>query len=111
MTCLPACLNRPHRNSTPPHSHIHRTAGFALVKFENADVAGMAIAGLNGYQLDGRPIQVRFDRQADGPGGAGGGGGGGGMDGGMGGGEPGAWCWCIVCVGWWRVVVMDGSYY
>lgn len=64
-------------------------AGFALVKFENADVAGMAIAGLNGYQLDGRPIQVRFDRQADGPGGAGGGGGG--VDGGLGGGEPGAW--------------------
>jgi hypothetical protein len=29
------------------------------VKFENADVAGMAIAGLNGYQVDGRPIQVR----------------------------------------------------
>lgn len=52
-------------------------AGFALVKFENAEVAGMAIAGLNGYQLDGRPIQVRFDRQGeDGQGGGGGGEGG-----------------------------------
>jgi hypothetical protein len=48
------------------------------VKFENAEVAGMAIAGLNGFQVDGRPIQVRFDRQAseDGQGGGGGGGGG-----------------------------------
>jgi RNA recognition motif-containing protein len=40
-----------------------RSRGFALVKFTDAEVAGVAITNLNGYQLEGRPIQVRFDRQ------------------------------------------------
>lgn len=91
-TCIVPIPSPP--TQPPPATTPSPPAGFALVKFENADVAGMAIAGLNGFQVDGRPIQVRFDRQADGPGGMGGGGmggmGGHMMDGAMGGGEPGA---------------------
>lgn len=43
---LTLILDRSHHGSPHPHN-----AGFALVKFENAEVAGMAIAGLNGYQV------------------------------------------------------------
>ncbi|GAB5033406.1 rna binding protein [Nannochloropsis oceanica] len=48
-----------------------RSRGFALVKFTDTEVADLAIANLNGYELEGRLIQVRFDRQ-QGEGGEGG---------------------------------------
>ena len=70
-----------------------RSRGFAFVEMENEGEADQAITALNGYQLDGRALNVnearpKPDRGFGGGGGNRGFGGGGGRPGG-GGGRPG----------------------
>jgi cold-inducible RNA-binding protein len=73
-----------------------RSRGFAFVEMANPSEADQAIAALNGYQLDGRALNVnearpKPDRGFGGGGGGGrgfGGGGGGGRGAGGGGGRP-----------------------
>ena len=69
-----------------------RSRGFAFVEMENETEADQAISALNGYQMDGRALNVNEARPKPerGFGAAGGGGGrGGGFGGGGGGGRPG----------------------
>ena len=67
-----------------------RSRGFAFVEMENEGEADQAIAALNGYTLDGRPLNVNEARPKPDRGfGGGGGGGGGGRGFGGGGGRPG----------------------
>eukprot|EP00954_Amorphochlora_amoebiformis_P014033 1100171-Amorphochlora_amoeboformis.AAC.1 len=40
-----------------------RSRGWAIVKFEDKANASAAIKALNGYNLDGRTIEVRFDNK------------------------------------------------
>lgn len=63
-----------------------RPKGSGIVVFENPDDARSAIQQFNGYDWQGRMIEVREDRYAGGGMGYGGRGGYGGMRGGMGGG-------------------------
>ncbi|MDX2436769.1 MAG: RNA-binding protein [Acidobacteriota bacterium] len=67
-----------------------RSRGFGFVTFNDDEAADKAIAAMNGFQLDGRPIRVDVaqDRRS---GGGGGGGGGGGYRGGDGDGGGGGW--------------------
>ncbi len=69
-----------------------RSRGFGFVTFNDDEAADKAIAAMNGFQLDGRPIRVDVaqDRRSGG-GGRGGGGGGGGYRGGDGDGGGGGW--------------------
>jgi len=61
-----------------------RSRGFGFVTMSDANAARTAIEELNGYELDGRPLNVSEARaKADRP--RGGGGGGGGYGGGRGG--------------------------
>ncbi len=64
-----------------------RSRGFAFVEMENENEADQAISALNGYQLDGRALNVNEARPK--PDRGFGGGGGGGRFGGGGGGRPG----------------------
>jgi RNA recognition motif-containing protein len=69
----------------------NRPRGFAFVTMSSPDEAKSAIEGMNGKQLDGRPLTVnearpREDRPPRSGGGGGGGYGGGGYGGGGGGG-------------------------
>jgi len=73
-----------------------RSRGFAFVEMENDSEATNAINALNGYQMDGRSLNVNEARPkpdrgfgGGGGGGRGFGGGGGGRPGGGGGGRPG----------------------
>src|SRR5438477_2462233 len=69
-----------------------RSRGFAFVEMENETEADQAISALNGYQMDGRALNVNEARPKPerGFGAAGGGGGGNrGFGGGGGGGRPG----------------------
>jgi cold-inducible RNA-binding protein len=68
-----------------------RSRGFAFVEMENETEADQAISALNGYQMDGRALNVNEARPKPerGFGAAGGGGGGGRGFGGGGGGRPG----------------------
>jgi len=83
------------RNGTVIRADVHvgpdgRPKGSGIVAFESADDARNAIQQFNGYDWQGRPLEVREDRFAGsgGPGGFGGRGGGGfgGARGGFGGG-------------------------
>jgi RNA recognition motif-containing protein len=51
----------------------NRSRGFAFVEMAADDAANAAIAALNGYQLDGRPITVNEARERREGGGGGGG--------------------------------------
>lgn len=62
-----------------------KSRGFAFVEFETDEAAAEAIAGINGYMLDGRPL--RASEAEERPGRGGGGGGGGQYKGGNGGGS------------------------
>ena len=70
-----------------------RSRGFAFVEMENETEADQAISALNGYQMDGRALNVNEARPKTGGGGGGfsrgGGGGGYGRGGGGGGGGRG----------------------
>jgi RNA recognition motif-containing protein len=67
-----------------------RSRGFAFVEMENDSEAANAINALNGYQMEGRSLNVNEARPKPDRGFAGGGGGGrGGGFGGGGGGRPG----------------------
>ena len=67
-----------------------RSRGFAFVEMENDSEAANAINALNGYQMDGRSLNVNEARPKPDRGfGGGGGGGRGGGFGGGGGGRPG----------------------
>ncbi len=67
-----------------------RSRGFAFVEMENETEADQAISALNGYQMDGRALNVNEARPKPERGfGAAGGGGGRGFGGGGGGGRPG----------------------
>ena len=44
-----------------------RSRGFAILRFESLEVAQQATAAMNGYELEGRNIEVREDRQTGGP--------------------------------------------
>ncbi|HUA57197.1 MAG TPA: RNA-binding protein [Verrucomicrobiae bacterium] len=71
-----------------------RSRGFAFVEMENEADADRAIQALNGYAMDGRPLNVnearpKPDRGFGGGGGGGRGGFGGGRPGGGGGRKPG----------------------
>lgn len=74
-----------------------RSRGFAFVEMSDSAAADRAISALNGYQLDGRSLNVNEARPKTegGGGGRGGGGfrreGGGGGRGGGGGGRPNRW--------------------
>jgi RNA recognition motif-containing protein len=59
-----------------------RSRGFGFVTFTDDEAADKAIAEMNGFQLDGRPIRVDVaqDRRSGGGGGGYRGGGGGGGD-------------------------------
>jgi RNA recognition motif-containing protein len=63
-----------------------RSRGFAFVEMENENEANNAINALNGYNMDGRALNVNEARPKPERGGFGGGGGGGGRPGGGGGG-------------------------
>jgi cold-inducible RNA-binding protein len=65
-----------------------RSRGFAFVEMENETEADQAITALNGYNLDGRALNVNEARPKPDRGFGGGGGGGGRFSGG-GGGRPG----------------------
>lgn len=53
-----------------------RSRGFAFVEMNDANEANQAIAALNGFQIDGRALNVNEARpKTGGPGGGGGGGG------------------------------------
>lgn len=66
-----------------------RSRGFAFVEMENETEADQAISALNGYQMDGRALNVNEARPKPERGfAAGGGGGGRGFGGGGGGGRP-----------------------
>jgi RNA recognition motif-containing protein len=65
-----------------------RSRGFAFVEMENETEADQAITALNGYNLDGRALNVNEARPKPDRG-FGGGGGGGRFSGGGGGGRPG----------------------
>src|SRR5436190_6385818 len=65
-----------------------RSRGFAFVEMENETEADQAISALNGYQMDGRALNVNEARPKPDRGFGGGGGGGRGFGGG-GGGRPG----------------------
>ena len=64
-----------------------QSKGFGFVEMPNAEEAKAAIAKLNGYNLDGRPLTVNEARPRE----ERGGGGGGGRSGGYGGGGGGRW--------------------
>ncbi len=66
-----------------------RSRGFAFVEMENEQEADNAINALNGYQMDGRALNVNEARPKPERGFAAGGGGRGGFGGGGGGGRPG----------------------
>jgi RNA recognition motif-containing protein len=66
-----------------------RSRGFAFVEMENDSEATNAINALNGYQMDGRSLNVNEARPKPDRGFGGGGGGGRGFGGGGGGGRPG----------------------
>ena len=66
-----------------------RSRGFAFVEMENENEANNAINALNGYNMDGRALNVNEARPKPDRGGFGGGGGGGRPGGGGGGGRPG----------------------
>ena len=55
-----------------------RPRGFAFVEMGNTEDADTAIRELNGYEMDGRQLNVNEVRERTGGGGRGGGGGGGG---------------------------------
>ena len=63
-----------------------KSKGFAFVEMPNANEGKAAIEGLDGKDLDGRPIRVNEARPKTEGGGGGGGGGRGGYHGGGGGG-------------------------
>ena len=63
-----------------------RSRGFAFVEMENENEANNAINALNGYNMDGRALNVNEARPKPDRGGFGGGGGGGRPGGGGGGG-------------------------
>ena len=63
-----------------------RSRGFAFVTMGTTEEAAKAIEGMDGKQLDGRPLRVNEAEQRQQRGGGGGGGGGGGFRGGGGGG-------------------------
>jgi len=65
-----------------------RSRGFAFVEMENENEANQAISALNGYNMDGRALNVNEARPKPDRG-FGGGGGGGGRPGGGGGRRPG----------------------
>ncbi len=65
-----------------------RSRGFAFVEMENEQEADNAINALNGYQMDGRALNVNEARPKPERGFAAGGGGRGGFGGGGGGGRP-----------------------
>lgn len=62
----------------------NRSRGFGFVEMGSAEEAGAAIEGLNGADMGGRPLAVRYSEERRG----GGGGGGGGPRRGPGGGGP-----------------------
>src|SRR4051812_34635706 len=66
-----------------------RSRGFAFVEMENETEADQAINALNGYQMDGRSLNVNEARPKPERGFGAGGGGGRGFGGGGGGGRPG----------------------
>jgi RNA recognition motif-containing protein len=66
-----------------------RSRGFAFVEMENETEADQAINALNGYQMDGRTLNVNEARPKPERGFGAGGGGGRGFGGGGGGGRPG----------------------
>jgi len=41
----------------------NRSKGFAFVEMENSDAADKAIAGLDGSELNGRPLRVSLARE------------------------------------------------
>jgi cold-inducible RNA-binding protein len=66
-----------------------RSRGFAFVEMENETEADQAINALNGYQMEGRTLNVNEARPKPERGFGAGGGGGRGFGGGGGGGRPG----------------------
>jgi len=66
-----------------------RSRGFAFVEMENETEADQAINALNGFQMDGRTLNVNEARPKPERGFGAGGGGGRGFGGGGGGGRPG----------------------
>src|SRR5580698_329848 len=66
-----------------------RSRGFAFVEMENETEADQAINALNGFQMEGRALNVNEARPKPDRGFGGGGGGGGRFGGGGGGGRPG----------------------